>query len=418
MSTSLLNCEVLLSKRIGDYYASTTTSAGNSSGTTLIDTTLLSYPDNWLQAQSRLMWDMVTSGTYDEETRRILSKSNDTLYVLAHGGQIASGVTYRVHRLYSPTDKKNALIQACKSAFPFILKRIEDKSLVSGNWLKDGSFEIWTDSTDLTYWNESTVTATQTSTSYYFVQGDYSCKLDTSAGYIEQSISEWDDLKFLQDKSVTFSVRGWCDTASCLRIGVYDGTDTTYSSYHSGDSAWTDEPLEVTVTIPDNPKDISFRIYLDDAGGTAYVDDARVISSGYPRIYIGNLDLATDIPHSVSYEASYNDWIQIEGIEYNDGYMTLPYVPESRLKIDGIGYLDFLKDGVSSDAWDATIDIDSPQTEILIAYAAIYLLETSVLPQQDTGNMELILQALNLWERKRVQSLLYKIPIPQWTVNH
>lgn len=418
MSTSLLNCEVLLSKRIGDYYASTTTSAGNSSGTTLIDTNLLSYPDNWLQAQSRLMWDMVTSGTYDEETRRILSKSNDTLNVLAHGGQIASSVTYRVHRLYSPTDKKNALIQACKSAFPFIHKRIEDKSLVSGNWLKDGSFEIWTDSTDLTYWTKSVSTITQTSTSPYHKHGSYSCKIDTAAGHIKQSISNWDDLKYLQGKSVTFSVQGWCDTASCLRIGINDGTTITYSDYHDGDSAWTDDPLEVTATIQDNPTAIEFIIYHDVLAGTSYVDDARVISNGYPRIYIGNLDLATDIPHSVSYEASCNDWIQIEGIEYNDGYMTLPYVPESRLKIDGIGYLDFLKDGVSSDAWDATIDIDSPQTEILIAYAAIYLLETSVLPQQDTGNMELILQALNLWERKRVQSLLYKMPIPQWTVNH
>jgi len=419
MSTSLLNCEVLLSKRIGDYYSSTTTSAGNSSGTTIVDTNLYSYPDNWLQSQSHLMWDMITSGDQDEEERRILSKNNDTLTVLAHGGQIDSAVTYRIHRLYSPTDKKNALIYACKSAFPFIHNRIEDKSLVSGNWLKDGSFEIWTDSTDLTYWNESTVTATQTSTSPYYFHGSYSCKLDTATGYLEQSIDQWDDLKHLQDKSVTFSIRGWCDTASCLRIGVYDGTDTTYSSYHAGDSAWTDDPIEVTVNIPSNPKDISFRVYLDDAGGTAYIDDARVISNGYPRIYIDNLGL--DVPHSVSYETSdyTNNWIQIKGIEYNDGYMVLPsYVPvDRRLKIDGIGYLDFLSSGTSSTSWDATVDIDSPQTEILVTYAAIYLLENSILPQQDTGSSELILQALNSWEKKRLDSLRYKMSIPQWTVN-
>lgn len=420
MSTSLLNCEVLLSKRIGDYYSSTTTSAGNSSGTTIVDTNLYAYPDNWLQSQSHLMWDMITSGDQDEEERRILSKNNDTLTVLAHGGQIDSGVTYRIHRLYSPTDKKNALINACKSAFPFIHNRVEDKSLVSGNWLKDGSFEIWTDSTDLTYWTKTASTTTQTSTAYLFKHGSCSCKIDTASGNVKQSVSNWDDLKHLQGKSVTFSIQGWCDTASCLRIGINDGTTITYSDYHSGNSAWTDAPLEVTATIQDNPTAIEFIIYHENAAGTSYVDDARVISSGHPRIYIDNLNLA-DVPHSVSFEAGdyVNNWIQIKGIEYNDGYMVLPsYVPvDRRLKVDGIGYLDFLSSGVSSTSWDATVDIDSPQTEILVTYAAIYLLENSILPQQDTGSSELILQALNLWEKKRLDSLRYKMSIPQWTVN-
>lgn len=432
MSTSLLNCEVLLSKQLGDYFSGTATSDGNAGGTTIVDTSLMSYPNDWIDSTSAIMWDMVTSGTYDEEERKIssLDNSTGTLTVLAHGGKIVSAVTFRVHRLFKASDKRIAIVDAAKSIYPHCYKEVLDESIVSGNWLKDGSFERWTTSTNLTDWNESTSTATKTTTSPYYKHGKTSCKIDTAAGYIEQSLDQWDDLKHLAGQAVTFTVQGWCDTASCLRIGVYDGTTTTYSSYHDGDSAWTEhnDPLEVTATIQDNPTDVSFRIYHDVAAGVSYVDDARVMGPSHPRIYIGNLGLSQNLPHTVSKERSnYSQaepWTKIEGIDYDfsNGYMYLPYGVSRnyRLRIEGMGYLDFYdsSDVVGTD-WDDTISLDSPQTEILVAQAAIYLWRTKALPSYDTGENQQALQALAFWENElRVRKARFSMPKLESTFNH
>ena len=93
MSTTLENAMLELSEQIGDDFSSTTTSGGSS--TTLVDTTLKAYPADWIDATSTLMWDRITSGTYDEEERRIssLAIATGTLTTIAHGGAIASAVT-------------------------------------------------------------------------------------------------------------------------------------------------------------------------------------------------------------------------------------------------------------------------------------------------------------------------------------
>ena len=407
MATSLIQCECLLSKGMGDYWASTTTSAGASGGTTIIDTALKAKFDDWMTDGA---FDMITSGACDEEERKITKLDSDpgTLTTLAHGGQIAKSVTYRIHRLFSASDKRIALIYAAKRSFASIYKDVRDESIVSGNWLKDGSFEIWTDATDPTYWTNSTVSTTQTTTSLYYQHGDTSCKLDTASGYIYQSISEWDDLKYLAGKTVTFTLQGWCDTATALRIAIYDGKDTTYSSYHDGDSAWTeyDDPLSVTATISDNPTAIEFRIYLASASAVAYVDDARVTGPKPPRLYIGNLGLAQNKPTEVLVEMSdystSQPWALIHGIRYDqaNGYMYLPDTVSSnyRLRILGKKYLDFYDSSkdVGTD-WDDTIDIDSPQTEILVAGAAIYLCSQKILPIGTTGDSKIWENALNYW---------------------
>ena len=148
---------------------------------------------------------------------------------------------------------------------------------------------------------------------------------------------------------------------------INDGTDTNLILliHCRRNSAWTDDPIKLPQQFHLTPKDISFRVYLDDVGGTADIDDARVISNGYPRIYIDNLNLA-DVPHSVSFETGdyVNNWIQIKGIEYNDGYMVLPsYVPvdrrlkDRRNRVFGLSY----PSGTSSTSWDATVDIESPR---------------------------------------------------------
>ena len=55
MSTSILNCMVLLSKELGDYWSSTTTSSGST--TTVVDTELKAYPNSWIDSTANFVWD-------------------------------------------------------------------------------------------------------------------------------------------------------------------------------------------------------------------------------------------------------------------------------------------------------------------------------------------------------------------------
>lgn len=413
MSTSIYNVEVELSKQLGDYWDSTTTGTGST--TSLVDTALMQQTGDWLDTDHTVCWDMITSGTYDEQERRITDLNTDQGYIttLAHGGAIASSVTYRIHRLgFSASDKRRAIVWAAKNRIhPALYERVRDESRVSGNWLIDGSFEKWTDSTTPTYWTDSTVTATQTTTSPYYKHGATSCKLDTAAGYIYQSISEWDDLKRLAGKAVTFTLQGWCDTDDALRIAIYDGTDTTYSSYHDSyaeNSAWTEDndPLTVTATIADNPTAIQFRIYLASATATAYVDDARVIGPVQPRIYIGDLSFVDNKPTQVLMEASnysqHEPWQLLDGIVYDQesGYMYIPniYPRDRRLRILGKSYLNFYdSDGAAGTDWDDTINVNSPQLEILVAEAAIYLCNQKIMPTSTTGETDMWKEARAYW---------------------
>ena len=147
MATSLSALMTLLSKEMGDYWASTTTSSGST--TTVVDTALMAKENDWIGDEC---YDRITSGTYDEEEHKIssLDNSSGTLTVLAHGGTIASSVTYEVHRLFNASEKRRALVHAAKSSFPHLFKQVRDITKISGNWLKDGSLEIWTSSSALT----------------------------------------------------------------------------------------------------------------------------------------------------------------------------------------------------------------------------------------------------------------------------
>ncbi len=489
MTTTLLNCEVELSKQIGDFWASTTTSDGAAGGTTLIDTALKAKQNNWI---TRETYDMLTEGTasaaigtitsntlanptvvttsavhglttgdivtiagsnstpvidgirtvtvlttttftvpvnvtvagtagtitagtlYEERKISSLNNTPGTLTVLAHGGGIGSGIDYRVHRLFSASDKRRALISAAKRVYPSLFKEIWDESLISGNWLKDGSFERWDDTSTLTDWtDDATVILTQTSDSPYYKHGSYSCKLGTAAGYIHQDITNFDDIKHLAGKTVTFTVQGYCATASTLRISIYDGTTTTYSSYRTAEGAWTEhnDPLKVTATIQDNPTAIEFHILLDTAN-VAYIDDARVISDYRSKLYIGNLGLARNRPHQVFIEptdySQQEGWIRVRDYKVDgDGYLYIPttYPSDYRLRIRGIGYLDFLASGVSSTAWTATIDLDAPQIEILVAQAALYLYTWMAVPNFDSGTTVEYKEMIGYWKQELAERI-------------
>ena len=308
MSTTLENAMIELSKQIGDFWDGTSTSAGAAGGTTLVDTGLKAKANDWITDET---YDRITSGTYDNEERKAsaLDNSTGTLTILAHTGQIASSVTYEIHRLFTANEKRKALIYAARSCFPYLFDRIRDENLTVGNWLRDPSLEwSWISTTANTYWVASTVTMTKSTTYPYYTRGVTGMKLDTAVGFVYQSDTQNADLLKLAGKTVTFKCKAWCDTASALRLGIcYDGTNIEYGDYHPGTSNWADEDgnnaldqfLWAEKQIDYDPTAVSFRIYLASATATAYVDDLRVIGPRMDKVYIGSLNLAQHRPHQV-----------------------------------------------------------------------------------------------------------------------
>jgi hypothetical protein len=418
MSTTLANARILLSEELGDFWSGAATSNGAAGGTTIVDTLLMAKANDWIPDDA---YDLILSGTYVDQERKISSLDNTTgtLTVLAHGGQIASAVTYEIHRLFTASEKRRALLQACKTAFPHIHKQIRDTSLTTGNWLRDGDFEWgWTSSALNTYWVASVLTQAKNTTAPYYSRGAASLKLSGAAGYSYQSNTQNPLLVDLKGKAVTFTAQVHSNTASDTRLSIYDGATTTYSAYHSGGS--TLEELSVSATIAASPSQVRFAIHRAGAVSTVYVDDARIIGPTLDRVYIGDLGLAQNYPHTVEQAPDSSidcePWETLRNYEIgSDGWMYLhDYSQNYRLRICGIGYLDFLASGIAAETWAATVAIDSPQLLILTAASVIYLYTTMIMPTQESGTRDDFAKMLQYWSAEydnRLAKFGMKVPV-------
>ncbi len=405
MTTSLLNCQILLSKELGDYWEGTT--SGTGSTVSVVDSALIAKPNDWI---TDVTYDLITSGTNNGEERKVSTSSllsAGTYSVGTHGTTTFGSITYQLHRLFEPSEKRRALVAAAKNIYADCYDLVWDESVVSGNWLKDGSFDVWASSASLSYWSASAITPSQCSAAGKFKHGTFSMLLAGTTGTITQSFTQNEDLKYLAGKNVVFSVQGHSNVASALRIGIYDGTTITYSDYHDGGTAWTTntEPLEVQANIDYNPTSVTFYVIHGTDVGTSYVDDARVISGYHDKLYIGNLGLAQNQPDEIYIEPTQysqeEPWDVIHDWEVDEsGYLYLPTsIPNDyRLRIIGKQYLDFLSSGTSSTSWSATINLDYPQTEILVAEAALYLYTWMSMPNYDRGTREDYQQMIGFWD--------------------
>ncbi len=415
MTTPLSSARIELSKQLNDYWAGTSTTPASALTTELTDTALKAKENAWI---TKGTFDLITDDTTNTNEERKISalvNTSGAITMLAHTSANIAGIEYEIHRLFTASEKRIALIAAARMAWPYIHEKIWDESMVSGNWLKDGSFEQWNSAgTSLTYWSKANSVITKTTSSPYYKHGAISCKISGNTEEVSQGIPYWDDLKRLAGQSVTFSIQAWCDTASCLRISINDGTTQTYSSYHAGDSAWTqDDPrndsMYVQQFIDWNPTEITFTIHHENASATSYVDDARVIGPYQPRLFIETLGLAQEQPIQVEIEPTNYSTDEPWAIIFNSrldtelGYIYLPssVQRDRRLRIKGIGYLDFLdSDGASATAWDSTININSPQIDILIAQAILYLYTQMSLPNFSRNTRQDFQEMIGFWESK------------------
>ena len=139
------------------------------------------------------------------------------------------------------------------------------------------------------------------------------------------------------------------------------------------------------------------------------MDDARVIGPYQPRLFIETLGLSQEKPVQIFVEPSNystdEPWVLVfnSRVDTELGYLYLPssVQRDRRLRIKGIGYLDFLdSSGDSGTDWADTININSPQTDILIAQAIVYLYTQMSLPNFSRSTRQDFQEMIGFWEDK------------------
>lgn len=399
MTKTYLQLRTGLSERLGDWFSGTVDS-GNT----------LSLADTELRDRGRkpaagewVLVVTVASGSNALEIRRIDTFAEDDSMITwkrAMASSMASTDTYEIHRFH-PDDIKRAINAARISAFPEIRQEVDDETLytreglrryalpssiagcplqvylgshteeVEDELLENENFEEWDSSSDPADWGDATaLTLAQEST--FVWEGTYSCKCTatTSAGTLPQSISDPTDYA---GQELTFSARIYCETASRVKVAIYDGTTETASTDYHGGGGW--EQMSVTALMPSAPTEVTVRV--TNAAGTAhvfYVDGSCHLWAAKRR-------------PSGSYDLLLN-WDIVNSV------LTFPYsvASERPLRLVGLGYLS----SVSAEADE--MEIDDPQTEILYAEAACYLYRQL----QSTQPLSAPAQSANLayWEQR------------------
>ena len=271
-----------LSDFINDHEASTTTSAGNSGGTTLVDTYCSRYGDGYLAG----MFVRITSGAEIYDVRRITNntQATGTLTVSpAFGAQLATGVTYQIHK-YDPQLKFRALDKARFDVIDNVYQLIYDDTVTSdgqsdvydvppsinigpilaiseeplghdANW----NFITNPQGNSTTGWTASSVTATtydRNDNDRVVPKYDESCtKLvvaSSTAGTYSQTVANMNNnvtASMAAGRDITFASWVYSRVSDKVRLSITDDNDTQYSNYHLG-LGW--QLLAVEKTIVQN----------------------------------------------------------------------------------------------------------------------------------------------------------------------
>ena len=350
-----------LSEAIGDYQSLTTTSDGNSAGTSVVDTGLRNLPGGADDAAFDGKYVLVTSGANTGETRRIKDYiANSTTLVMQEsfsGGAVESLVTYELHE-YDPAQKHQAINRAIEELYPFLYLPLRNETVVVDDRLSNSDFETFSSGfTDWTEVGSPTVTADTTT----IIHGSQSAKLvgdSGSVGQLTQAPSI--NTNEITGKAVTFKCWVWCAAADTARIRLdWDGSDIESSTYHKGQNEW--ELLDVIASVPTSATQVKAVLEVA-ASGTAYFDacwmDAGPIQKyTVPSAFING-------PHYLTEQG--------DEARPNGEYYPVNGNPTAgrRLRLEGMGLLSRPSgDGEST-------EIGDPRTAIIIAYAAMFLFRT------------------------------------------
>jgi len=428
-TTSLLSLKKLLWQSLGDYLTFATTT--NIAGTNLIVSTDLRSYDGGENGYFDDWWVYIDGTTNVGVSRKTGSTTyataTGTLYV--YGGVLVAETAARTCYLsrYNPDHIERALIRAIEEIYPSLYLPLDDKTLVAGNILPDGSFEDWSSATALTwYTTTSNITLAKTSTAPLFRHGLHSVKATSSAanGYFAISSDDYPRLLDLQDQTVDFYCSAYPEVANDAYIVIYtikrDGTtaQTLTSTTTNPAAAWTILELE-NQKLNDDLEEIQLRFKVATNAKYSYFDDATLFGRKVREYLLpvnfrdGHLSMVrtqnssnSDVPcYDINPFATMSSGRQLRHEIVDEGnwrYMRLldNFSDKYRLRLTGYKPLETLTADTS------TITLDAQRIPLLIEYAKMIFYEREGKPvsSEDITRFNFELGQ----SQRRYNSLFYK----------
>lgn len=144
--------------------------------------------------------------------------------------------------------------------------------------ITDGGLELWDDATNLTNWTKTGAGDPLNRQAVTVIEGTFSAGLRTNAATIYQDAANW--VSAFQETTIIVTAQLYTAQGTDIRVGINDGVDTTYSSYHTGGGGW--ETLLVQKKLGAAADKI--RVIIDYAAATgaeAFADDIQFhVTSG------------------------------------------------------------------------------------------------------------------------------------------
>jgi len=380
MSITLSTLRQTIGQLTGSYYSFSTTT--NIAASNLVVDSKLSnifYNDDEL---NDLYWLYLSTTNNPSVERTISDYAQSTGTMTVRGAVLSAETTSQTGELHKfrPTDIKDALNQAIIREYKSVYKEVEDTTLFvvanqkaytipttirdldavylekslghqfEENILKDyGGFDAWTLSTR----PDGTDAATGMTLTQVTADDDMPVKSEsgvkavidatTSASHYFTAVTTPADF---DSQTTTFQMWVYCTTASRIRVGITDNASTSYSSYHSG-NGW--ELLSATHTTTASPTSLKAGIFCTSGDAiTIYYDEA-----------VWTRD----------FRATEDSWELLRNWRVYNGTLYFPYVLPERHALRLVGRYPLTT--LTTDA--STVEIDPPQTDILI-YSAIVIL--------------------------------------------
>lgn len=299
----------------------TTSAAGDSAGTTLIDDTLGEYEDDALVGR----WIRITTtGTNQYLVRRIIKNESASGLVEVNppfAAQVASSIDYELHR-YDPRGKFTALDEARVRVFDVLARTIYDDTTTADghsrvfpipSTIRSGPVLVQQEcvTSPSVNWNylaaplgDSTTGYTATGTTATTVSrsdtdllvprvGDSCTKLVTAASQaatyslLIASAANSLTAALAADRKMTYARWVYCTEASKVRLGIIDDASSTITGSFHGGGGW--ELLTVEKTIAGNNATL-----LSAVISIASTASASTIYAEYGWWYFGSAERVRD----------------------------------------------------------------------------------------------------------------------------
>src|SRR3990167_796367 len=358
-TTTRLVLEQRVAEAIGDYYALTTTSAGNAGGTTLVSTAFADLPGGNDDDAFENWYAHITSGTDSGNVRRAsaYAQSTTTLTVSrAYSAQIASAVTLVLHR-HAPEDYWRCIGRALEELFPHVYLPIRDETLVVDNLLSNADFETFAAAVH-TGWTLGGAGASVAQSTTILRHGADAAALTSAAATATYTQTLTVNTNELVGKTVTFKMWVYATAADAARIRIrYDGSTYFSSAYHSGNDQW--ELLEAVGTFPSTTTEVVAT--LEVATGTL---TGRFDAGWLAIAPVHRYTLPTSIVRLYRVEEQYDE------LHPDRLYVsTMDFTAGRRLRLVGKGLL-------SRPTTNAgTTEIGEPEVNLVVEYAAMLMNE-------------------------------------------